>query len=76
MYKKLISKNNISYAGKDLEFRLNNPRDFEYYGKKNIEVILVDDVVTTATTINEAKEVLKKYNVKVAFCMVLVDKRW
>ena len=76
LYKKLISQNNITYAGKDLNFRLNNPRDFKYKGNKNIDVILVDDVVTTGTTINEAKEVLKKYNVNVAFCLVLVDKRW
>jgi len=59
-----------------LEFRINNPRNFKYYGNKNIDVILIDDVVTTATTINEAKEVLKKYNVNVVFCLVLVDKRW
>jgi len=59
-----------------LKFRLNNPRNFKYSGPKNINIILVDDVITTATTINEAKEVLKKYNVNVAFCLVLVDKRW
>ena len=76
LYKKLIAKNNITYAGKDLEFRLNNPRDFIYMGEKNIDVILVDDVVTTGTTLNEAKEILKKYDVNISFCLVLVDKRW
>ena len=76
LYKLLLAKNDISYAGKNLELRLNNPRGFEYYGNKNIEVILVDDIITTGTTINEAKDVLAKYGVKVSFCLVLVDKRW
>jgi competence protein ComFC len=75
-YKKLLSKNHIQYAGKDLNFRLNNPRNFEYKGEKNRSVILVDDVVTTGTTLKEAKEVLANYGVKVEFCLVLVDKRW
>jgi len=76
IYKKLLSQNKITYAGKSLEYRLNNPRNFKYTGLKNIDVILVDDVVTTGTTINEAKEILEKNGVNVAFCMVLVDKRW
>jgi len=76
LYKKLLAQNNITYAGKDLKFRLNNPRKFKYTGTKNINVILVDDVVTTGSTLNEAKKILKKYNVTVAFCLVLVDKRW
>jgi competence protein ComFC len=59
-----------------LNFRLNNPRNFEYKGEKNRSVILVDDVVTTGTTLKEAKEVLANYGVKVEFCLVLVDKRW
>jgi competence protein ComFC len=75
-YKKLIAKNLVQYAGKDLNFRLNNPRDFEYKGKKNISVILVDDVVTTGTTLKEAKKVLANFGVKVEFSVVLVDKRW
>ena len=73
LYKKLLAQNDITYAGKDLEFRLNNPRDFRYTGIENIDVILVDDIVTTGTTIQEAKEVLKKHNVNVLFCLVLVD---
>jgi competence protein ComFC len=76
LYKKLLSKNSISYAGKNLQFRLNNPRDFLYKGRKNIDIILVDDVVTTGTTIKEAKKLLQNYGVNVVFCLVLVDKRW
>jgi len=76
LYKKLLSKNDVSYAGKDLKFRMNNPRNFVYTGPKNIDVILVDDVVTTGITLNEAKKVLKENNVNVIFSMVLTDKRW
>ena len=75
LYSTLHSKSNIKYAGKSLEFRLSNPRDFKYTGSKNIDVVLVDDIVTTKTTINEAKEVLKKYNVNVLFSLVLADLR-
>jgi competence protein ComFC len=74
-YKKLIAKNKIQYAGKSLKFRLENPRNFKYKGKRDISVILVDDVVTTSTTLKEAKKVLANYGVKVEFCIVLVDKR-
>lgn len=75
IYNSLKSLSNVQYAGKDLDFRLTNPRNFEYNGKKNINAILVDDVVTTKTTINEAIEVLNKNQVEVDFCLVLVDKR-
>ncbi len=76
LYSTLHSQNEIKYAGKTLEYRLNNPRDFKYTGPKNIDAVLVDDVVTTKTTLNEAKEVLKKHNVNVLFCLVLADLRY
>ena len=75
LYSTLHSKSSVKYAGKSLEFRLSNPRNFEYKGPKEIDVILVDDIVTTGTTLNEAKEVLKKYGVNVLFCLVLADLR-
>ncbi len=71
LHSSLLSKNKINYAGKSLNFRKNNPRDFEYIGRKNISVILVDDIITTGTTLIEAKETLKKYNIKVDFALVL-----
>ena len=66
-YNNLIAKNKVKYAGKNLEFRKNNKRDFYYKGKQNIQVILVDDLVTTGTTLLEAKEVLEKNNCEVLF---------
>ena len=76
LYKKLMAQNNINYAGKDLQFRLKNPRNFKYSGQKNIDVILVDDIVTTGSTLNEAKQTLQQYGVNVIFSLVLADKRW
>ena len=76
LYKTLLSQSGVRYASQSLEFRLNNPRDFKYTGAKNIDVILVDDIVTTGTTLKEAKEVLARHGVNVAFCMSLVDKRY
>ena len=68
---KLIARNKINYSGKTLQFRLENPRDFEYKGKKGVEVILVDDIVTTGTTLKEAAWVLKQNGVEVLFALTL-----
>jgi len=67
----LMAQNKINYSGKPLQFRLENARDFVYSGKKNIEAILVDDIVTTGTTLQEAKRVLEKNSVKVLFALTL-----
>ena len=52
---------------------MDNPRDFIYKGSSNIEVILVDDLITTGLTIQEAKELLLEYNVTVLFALTLGD---
>jgi competence protein ComFC len=68
---KLMARNKINYSGKTLQFRLKNPRDFVYTGKKGIEVILVDDIVTTGTTLKEAASVLKRNGGEVLFALTL-----
>jgi len=73
IYHVLHSQNNTKYAGKSLEYRLNNPRDFKYTGPKEIDVILLDDISTTGLTLNEAKECLKKNGVNVALSVVLAN---
>jgi len=70
----LIATSNVKYAGKSLEFRLKNPRNFLYLGKRNVDVILVDDIKTTGITIKEAIKTLEKHNVNVLFSIVLSDK--
>ena len=75
IFNALRAKNSISYSKKSLDFRLKNPRNFIYKYKKNIDVILVDDIITTGTTILEAKELLQKQNVNVLFALTLADAR-
>ena len=71
LYAKLMATNSIKYAGKSLQFRLENPRELVYSGFKNIEVILVDDIITTGTTLKEAKKVLQKGGVEILFALTL-----
>jgi competence protein ComFC len=74
-HSKLIDYSGISYAGKSLEYRLNNPREFRYSGKSNIQAILIDDIITTGTTLQYAKDVLIKADVEVLFALCLADAR-
>ena len=66
-YDVLKANNIVKYAGKDLAFRKKNKRDFVYTGKDKIQVILVDDLITTGSTMLEAKEILESYNCEVLF---------
>ena len=70
-YAKLMARNKTNSSGKTLKFRLENPRNFEYKGKKGVEVILVDDIITTGTTLKEATSVLKRNGVEVLFALTL-----
>ncbi|NPA81288.1 MAG: ComF family protein [Epsilonproteobacteria bacterium] len=75
IFNSLIALNRVKYRGKSLEFRVKNPRNFRYSFKKNINAILVDDVVTTGLTLKEAEKTLKKEGVKVLFALTLADAR-
>ncbi len=72
---KLMATNSVNYSGKTLQFRVENPREFEYKGKKDIEVILVDDIVTTGTTLKEASKTLERSGVEVLFALTLATVR-
>jgi len=69
----LMARNRMNYSGKSLQFRLENPRDFIYTGKSNIDVILVDDIITTGITLQEAQNVLISHGVNVLFALTLAD---
>lgn len=71
IYNTLKASNIVKYAGKDLEYRQKNKRRFIYKGPKNCCVILVDDLITSGSTILEAKKALEKQNVKVLFALTL-----
>ena len=73
LHGKLMAQNLVNYSGKKLQYRLENPRDFIYSGKKDIEVVLVDDIITTGTTLKEAKQVLEKHGVNILFALTLAD---
>lgn len=75
IYKSLRAKNSLSYSKQTLDFRLNNPRNFNYTFRENINVILVDDIVTTGTTLSEAYNLLKSKNINVLFALTLADAR-
>jgi len=72
-YNKLVAQNQVKYAGKDLFFRQTNKRDFIYRGKQHCQVILVDDIVTTGSTLLEAKETLEDNNCEVLFALSISD---
>jgi competence protein ComFC len=73
VYGKLRATNDHKYAGKSVEERLLNPRRFNYTPFEQEEVILLDDIVTTGTTLSEAAEVLHSKGKKVLFCLTLTD---
>ncbi len=73
LYNTLKATNIVKYAGKSLDFRKNNKRAFQYLGDKKHDIILVDDVVTTGTTLLEAKIVLEKEQCNPLFALTLCD---
>lgn len=74
IYGALKAKNQVSYAGQSLQFRLSNPKHFQtsLRGKK---LILFDDVITTGTTLKEAKLCLQAQENEVLFALTLCDAR-
>jgi competence protein ComFC len=71
-YGKLLAQNPVQYAGKSLAFRLQNPRNFRYTGTKT-GVILIDDLITTGTTLCEAKAAVERAGGSVLFALTLAD---
>ena len=73
LHSSLLAQNRVNYSGKSLQYRLSNPRDFLYTGKHNIDAILVDDIITTGITLQEAQQVLEQNSVNVLFALTLAD---
>jgi competence protein ComFC len=72
-YGKLRATKHYKYAGKSMEERLLNPREFRYLPFLEEEVILVDDIVTTGSTLSEAVETLGVQGKRVILCLTLSD---
>jgi len=75
LYRSLKAKNHIRYSGQKLAIRQKEKRDFILTCKENIDVVLVDDIVTTGATLKEANATCKEKNVRVAFAITLADAR-
>lgn len=72
----IYATSDVSYSGKDLIYRIKNPRNFKLNKIPKFPVILVDDIITTGTTLTEAKNTLRKFGVEVLFGLVLADARY
>jgi competence protein ComFC len=70
---KLRDKNRVSYAGKSREYRILNPRDFEFKDFQEKDVILVDDIITTGLTFTHAINTMKSHGKNVLACLALAD---
>ena len=69
-FHQLRASNQVSYSGKSRAFRAHNKRGFQPQ-KKFENIILVDDIVTTGTTLSEA--IISVGEQSVAFCLALCD---
>jgi len=73
LHKRLRATNAIKYAGKSRAFRLQNPREFRLKKFREKNVIVVDDIITTGSTLYQATELLKRSDKDVLFCLTLCD---
>ena len=72
LFNQLKATNIVKYAGHNLEFRKKNKRKFKT-NLTNKKIILVDDLITTGTTILEAKKLLESKNNEILFSLTLAD---
>ncbi len=70
---KLLARNRVTYAGKTLQYRLENPRKFRYTGPCGGEAILVDDIVTTGLTLQQARQTLLANGVDILYAVTLAN---
>ncbi len=72
-FNKLRAQNTLSYSGKSRAFRKANPRNFIVNEFKEKEIIVVDDIITTGTTLHEATQSLIQRDKEILFCLTLTD---
>ncbi len=75
IYGALRAKNKMRYSGQKLSVRRKNKRDFKLTCRAGIDVVLIDDIVTTGNTLMEAKQCCEKANINVLFAITLADAR-
>lgn len=72
-YAKLRAKNRETYSGQSYEFRLRHPRAFEFLHVNEEDIILVDDIITTGSTLSEASALIQASGKNVLFCLTLAS---
>ena len=73
LFASLRAKNKVNYSGKSKAFRVANPRDYTLKEFPQKQVIIVDDIITTGSTLLEACKVLEAEGKEVLFCLTLAD---
>jgi competence protein ComFC len=72
-FSRLRDKNRVTYAGKSREYRILNPRNFEFKDFEEKDVILVDDIITTGLTFTHAINTMQHNGKNVLACLALAD---
>ncbi|MEA3227600.1 MAG: phosphoribosyltransferase family protein [Campylobacterota bacterium] len=72
-FNRLRADNPVSYSGQNREFRVSNPRKFRFHGSTKESIVLVDDIITTGSTLSQAIRTLNKEQKEVLFCLTLAD---
>ena len=72
-YKALRAKNKFRYSGQKLSLRKKQKRNFKLTCEPNLDIMLLDDIVTTGNTLMEAKEVCNNADINVLFAITLAD---
>lgn len=75
VYSALRATSKVRYSGKSYNFRRSHPRNFSFKQIKQKYAILVDDVITSGLTLQEASECLKTNGVTPLFALTLADAR-
>jgi len=70
---RLHATNDIAYSGRSKAFRKNNPRNFRYKAFPYCDLILVDDIITTGTTLHEAITTLETFGKETLLCLTLAS---
>lgn len=73
LYGSLRAMNHESYSGQSRAYRKSHQRRFHVTCSSGIDVILIDDIVTTGCTLQEAFETLSDKGINVLFALVLAD---
>lgn len=75
LFNALRARNHIRYSGQKLLVRKAQKRNFKITCKTGIDVVLIDDIVTSGNTLMEARNVCEKHGVNALFAIVLADAR-